>query len=131
MCLVDTHSFIEQNKTYCYQLDNLYRLDGKALVKALPDNQLLAIYTLTGCKVITCRLLIYKFTFIFNIKSLSAVTAKNPTNKCFQFLLMQPLLQFKFNNDFLAPIWAKKSEYSVTKKWIEKCLPHKWNKQRK
>ena len=52
--------------------------------------------------------------FFFNIKSLSSVTANNPTNKPSQSLLSQPLLQFKFNNDFQASLYTEKSDYSVT-----------------
>ena len=37
---------------------------------------------------------------------------KNPTNKSFQFLVTQPLLQFTFNNDFQASLCVK----SVTTK---------------
>ena len=50
----------------------------------------------------------------FNIKSIRAVTAKNPANKPSQSLLTQPLLQFMFNNDFQESLKVKKSDYSVT-----------------
>ena len=51
--------------------------------------------------------------FFFNIKSLSAVTVKNPTNKPPQSLITQPLLQFKFNNDFQTSLYVK-IYYSLT-----------------
>ena len=51
--------------------------------------------------------------FFFNIKSLSVVMAEIPTNKSFQSLLTQPLLQFKFSNDFQASLYVKKSDYSL------------------
>ena len=56
------------------------------------------------------------------MKSLSAITAKNPTNQIFPILITQQLLQFMFNKDFQASLPRKRL---TTPRRIENCLPHR------
>ena len=55
--------------------------------------------------------------------------AKNPTNKPFQYLLTQPLLQFKFKNYFQASL-CMKNPWRIENKANNKYRQEQWKMPR-
>ena len=106
----------------------LWKSSLKSYGQALLNNPFSAIYTLSQLFGAHRKLPHLHLYTSFSIQHHSApqqlkILIKKPSRS----LLKQPLLQFKFNNDFQAPLNVKRYDYSVTERQIENCLSPNFN----